>query len=362
MNSTTPLRVGIIGAGFVSVRSHIPGYQRLPDVEVVALCDTNEARAQEVAQRFGIPHVFTDYRDLLAFPDLDVVSVCVPNALHAEITIAALDSGRHVLCEKPMAITVAQAEAMAAAAERNNRLLTLGLHFRFAPHSRTLKRLIQAGALGDIYLAQISLLRRSGIPGYGSWFTNRDLAGGGVLLDLGVHLLDLILYLMDFPTPVSVMAASYDYMGTRRRGVGRWGADIFTGPARFDVDDLSTAFVRFANGATLVMTASWAGYSRSEYWMRLMGTEGGAEFSPDLFGEEHPLHLFSDLHGAPVEIIPETPRPKDSHQYHAFIEAFVKAIREGSEPPVTPQQGVLVTRVLDAMQRSAQQRHEVQLR
>lgn len=352
------LRVGIVGTGFIATRAHLPAFQHHPQTEVVALCDVNEDRARGVAEKFGVPQVFSDYRQMLQTADLDLVTVCTPNALHAPVTIAALEAGAHVLCEKPMAITTADAKAMAAAAGRTGRKLTIGFHNRFLPPSQALKDFVDQGFLGEIYYARVSLLRRTGIPGYGSWFTNKDLAGGGGLIDIGVHGLDLALWFMGHPRPVSVVGVAYSEFGPRRKGLGGWGSDIYEGQQRCDVDDLAAAMVRFEDGAALTIEATWAGYSRSGQILQFFGREGGAELSMSYREGESPLRLFTDLHERPVEITPSLDRPSAS-AHDRQLETFVRSIIHGEELRTTPQQGVLVTRIIEGIYRSAATGREV---
>lgn len=355
---TTKLRVGIVGAGFIAIRGHLPAYQNHPQTEVVALCDVNEARARAVADEHGIPRVFTDYHQMLETAELDIVTVCVPNALHAPVTIAALEAGAHVLCEKPMALTVSEAKAMLTAAERTGRKLAVGFHNRFRPESQALKTFVDQGTLGRIYYATVSLLRRSGIPGYGSWFTNKELAGGGALIDNGVHGLDLALWLMGHPRPVSVQGATFSEFGPRRKGLGGWGADIYEGEQRFDVEDLAVAMVRFATGATLTIQTSWAGYGAPEDRLRLFGRQGGAEIDLSYHDAERRLRLFTDLHDHPVEITPDLRGPAVS-PHERQVANFVDSILQDQEPLVTPQQGLLVIQIVENVYRSAETGREV---
>jgi predicted dehydrogenase len=290
-----------LGRVFISVRGHAPGYRAAPGVEVAALCDIKADRASAAAQELGIPKVYTDYREMLAQEKLDLVSVCSPNAFHAEMTIAALRAGAHVLCEKPMALTYADAQAMIAASREAGRSLTVGFHNRYRPEMRAVYDALRDGKLGKIYYAKASMLRRSGIPGYGSWFTNKDLAGGGALMDIGCHILDLALWMLGHPKPVSVSAATYAQFGPRAKGLGTWGSDHYPAGARFDVDDLATAFVRFEGGLTLTLEASWAGHGTDGTRLQFFGAEGGIEYNDKLFGKVAPVHLFGESDGKLTE-------------------------------------------------------------
>ena len=359
-SSTSRLRVGIIGAGAITRYSHLPGYKRLPGVEVVALCDIDEDRAKNLADEFSVPRIYTDYEAMLRQEEPDVVSVCTPNALHAPMTITALESGAHVLCEKPMAPTTAEAQAMTEAARRAGRKLTIGLHHRLRIDTQLLKRAVDAGDLGEIYYAKASILRPSGIPGYGTWFTQKGLAGGGALMDIGVHILDLVLWLMGHPRPITVTGAVYAKFGPDARRLGGWGGHRFTTPGHFDVDDLGTALIRFENGAALVLEASWAGYSGPAQCIQLFGDAGGAEIFPERFGREQPLRLYGDVGDAPSETVPTLPRSRAS-AHERLIEDWVDCIKNDESPLVTPEQGVLVTQILEAIYRSAKEGREVRL-
>jgi predicted dehydrogenase len=359
-SNASKLRVGIIGAGTITWYSHLPGYSRLPDVEVVALCDLDEVRAQKLADEFGVPRTFADYEIMLRQETLDVVSVCTPNALHAPMTIAALEAGAHVLCEKPMAVTTAEAQAMTDAARRTGRKLSIGWHHRFRTDIQLLKRAIEDGLLGNIYYAKASMLRASGIPGYGTWFTNKDLAGGGAMMDIGVHALDLVLWLMGHPRPAAVTGTTYAKFGPQARRLGGWSQHQAEGPARFDVDDLATAFIRFENGATLTLEASWAGYSGSEERLQLFGEAGGAEIFPQRFGREQPLRLFGDVGNAPSESTPTLPHSRTS-AHERLIEAWIDSIKTDKPLLITPEQGIMVTQIIEAIYRSAKEGQEVRL-
>ncbi|NLG27933.1 MAG: Gfo/Idh/MocA family oxidoreductase, partial [Chloroflexi bacterium] len=231
----TTLRAAIIGAGSIAQAAHINAFRSVPDVELVALCDTNKERVQQVASEHSIPETYTDYRRMLRKVKPDLAVVCTPNALHARMTIDALKAGAHVLCEKPMALTYRDAMNMVDTSQKENRSLTVGFCLRHGPDAIAAKQKVVTGDLGNVYYVKASLLRRSGIPGYGSWFTNKDLAGGGAMMDIGCHVTDLSLYLMGHPKPVAVTAMTFANFGPKGIGLGTWGADHFPPPARCDV-------------------------------------------------------------------------------------------------------------------------------
>ena len=212
-----PLRAGIIGCGGIAQEGHIPGLLAA-GVEIGAVCDANVARVQEVGERFAVASVYADYVELLARADLDLVTIGLPNALHAPVAVAALEAGKHVLCEKPMSVDSAGAEAMVAAARASGRLLSVNQHMRFDRTTLALRDAVASRALGEVYLADVRMTRQNGIPGYGSWFTSRDLAGQGALFDIGVHMLDLALFVLGFPEVVAVKGYLGAHLG--ESGVG----------------------------------------------------------------------------------------------------------------------------------------------
>lgn len=342
------MRVGIIGAGSIAVAAHIPGYQKLPDVKVVAISDIDAGQAREVAQKFGIARVFNDYHRLLEMK-LDAVSVCTPTYLHAEAAIAALEAGSHVLCEKPMALNAAQAEQVISVAKRSGKILMMAFNNRFREDTQALKRMIEAGALGEIYFARAGWLRRRGIPGRGGWFTTKAMAGGGALIDIGVHALDLALWLMGNPTPAVVLGAAYAKFGhDPSRGSGGWGKPVPGGT--FDVDDFACGMIRFSDGATLILEASWASHIEKEQrFLHLLGTEAGAEIT----GSPQQTRLFTERDGVLQDT---TLRFRDTSQggHMAEIAHFVECIRTGCQPASTGEDGLRVMRILDAIYASAQ--------
>ncbi|MHB1296592.1 MAG: Gfo/Idh/MocA family protein [Anaerolineae bacterium] len=354
------LRAGVIGAGAISVHSHIPAYKAVPGVELAAVCDVNEQRVQSVAKELGIPAAYTDYREMLTQETLDLVSICSPNALHAPMAIAALESGANVLCEKPMALSYADAKAMVDTAKRCGKSLTVGFHMRCTPEVETLRQFVAGGKLGEVYYAKVSYLRRCGIPGYGSWFTNKDLAGGGAMLDIGCHITDLALWVLGHPKPATVTGATYAEFGPKAKGLGGWGADHYPAGARFDVDDLATAMVRFENGLSLTIEASWAGHGTDGQRVQLFGTEGGIEWNPKAFGKETPIKFFGENGMDLTEEFVPFALPETS-SYQREIAGWVAAIRAGSAPLVTGEQAAMVVQIVEGIYTSAVTGREVVL-
>lgn len=340
------LKVGIIGAGSIARNAHVPGYRAQKDAEITSVCDVVPGRAAAFAQEFQIPRAYDSYQEMLSKEKLDVVSVCTPNAAHHDTTIAALNAGLHVLCEKPIAMNLAEAREMVATAHRQKRVLQIGLHWRFTSEAQMLKRLIDAGELGQIYYGEATCLRRRGIPSWGV-FTQKELQGGGALIDIGVHTLDHTMWLMGNPRPVSVVGATYAAFGKRDDVFNIWGK---WDTAKFNVEDMGIGFVRFANGATLILRASWAANIEKEFSeTRVLGTEGGAFMRP--------LQIFKEMQQTLVDITPSHLPEVKPHIEE--VTHFLACARGEAECIVVPEQVLDVQAVLDAVYRSAETGHEV---
>ena len=254
-------KIAIIGCGFTAHgagtvnQNHMPSLVKMPDeVELAAFCDIIEERAVESAKEFGTAsaRVYTDYRELLKDDSIDIVHVCTPNKSHAEITVAALEAGKHVCCEKPMAKTYAEAVTILEAAERTSRKLTVHYQYRFRPDAWYLKQLCQRGDLGEIYFAKAHALRRRAVPTWGV-FLNEEEQGGGALIDIGRHALDMTLWMMDNYQPQSVMGSTFKKFARQTDTAnffGDWDA------ARFTVEDSAFGFLRMADGATVFLEAA----------------------------------------------------------------------------------------------------------
>jgi predicted dehydrogenase len=351
------LRVGIIGAGVG--RAHAEGYAALPRVELAAIAGLDDERVQALAARFGVPQTFREYADMLAQPDIDAVSIAVPNALHAPVTIAALEAGKHVLVEKPLARTPDEGRAMIAAAKQAGKVLMISFNHRQRNDVQWLRQYVETGALGKIYYAKAYWMRRKGIPGLGSWFVNKEQAGGGPLIDLGVHILDIAMFLMGEPTPVAVSANTYAEFGPR--GLKGWEWKKSTGQSvHYEVEDLATAFVRLEGGATLLLEASWATHSSAgdDYGVVLYGTEGGAELTIKNYGYENTIRLFADVNGVPHDAMPTVPRGGGHVQ---VVERFVAAILDGAPAIPGAAEGLRRAELIDAIYRSAGEGREVQV-
>lgn len=348
------LGIGVVGVGIG--RLHLEGYSQCPDAKVVAVCDANEERARKAADEFDVPNVFTDYEKMLEMDGIDAVSICTPNFLHAPMTIAAFEAGKHVICEKPLAMNPIDGEAMVAAGKKAGKLFMTAFNNRFRGDTQLLKRLIENGELGDIYFGKTGWIRRKGIPGMGGWFTTKSKSGGGPLIDIGVHVLDLAMWLMGNPKAVTVTGSTYAKFGPIGEGQSTYGVPEQNGS--FDVEDLASAFIRLDNGATLILEASWASHIKQDaLFTTLMGTKGGAEVDP--FAGPKALKVYKDMYGSAVDI---TPAFREQSGHHTEIKHFVDCLVNGTELISTGEHGLEVTRILDATYKSAAQRKEIVLR
>lgn len=350
------IKVGVIGVGNIS-NEHIQAYLRNPDVELYAFCDINEDQLNKMGDKYGVSRRFTDMNDLLALPEIDAVSVCTWNAAHAPCTIAALNAGKHVLCEKPMSISKAYAEEMKAAAERNGKLLMIGFVRRFGNDCAILQDFINNDYFGELYYAKATYLRRKGNPG--GWFGNKELSGGGPLIDLGVHVIDLVRYLMGKPKAISVYGATFQKLGDRRNikekvdyaSTGKSDNDIC------NVEDLATGMIRFDNGAVLHIEASFSlNIKGPEGKIELFGTKAGAKLDPE-------LELYAEENGYMTNVTLTAPTALSfDNLFKNEIDHFVSCVKGEAECLAPAEDGVELMAILDALYESARTGHEVVLR
>ncbi|SDP20432.1 Predicted dehydrogenase [Nakamurella panacisegetis] len=356
-----PLKVGVIGLGWAG-QQHLAAYQQIDGVEVVGLAGKETDLLAELGAKHGVQGRFDSWEEMLGL-DLDAVSVAVPTFLHAPIAIAALDKGIHVLSEKPIARNGDEARAMVDAARRAGRVLDVAFNHRRRGDIGALKQIITAGELGRPYYAKASWLRRAGIPGLNSWFTSRELAGGGPLADIGVHVLDFALYLLGEPKVLAVSAVTYAELGPRGRGgSGRTAADATVSP--FEVEDFASAFLRLEGGATLLIEAGWAGYRSPKDLMdfTVYGTDGGAELRIEgaSFTPVGTLSVFTESEGRNADRVVAA-EPGRAHQQ--VVEDFVEVIRSGPAAWARHDGSLALMRaeIIDAAYLSATQNREIQL-
>ena len=354
---TSKLRVGVIGAGIGA--THLAAYSKIPRVEIVALAGLDDDRVRRVAAEYNVPQTYREYEHLLASPNIDAVSICLPNILHAPVALAALEAGKHVLVEKPLARNPSESQQMVDAAAASERILMVSFDKRYRGDVQWVKNYIDSGALGRIYYAKAHWMRRIGIPRLGSWFVSKEQAGGGPLIDLGVHVLDMALYLMGEPRAIAASANTYAEFGPR--GQKGWVREQFTNENNpYEVEDLATAFVRLENGATLLLEASWATHSSAadDFGVTLYGTEGGVEIFVHNYGHENTVRVFTDVQGVPTDLTPHIPKG-DGHLQ--VITRFVEAILDVKTPSPSAEEGRQRVNLIDTCYRSAAAGRELQI-
>lgn len=365
---TNKLRVGIVGLGFIGTQKHLPGLAQHEDkAEIVAFCDYEIERADAAREKFGAEgsYATTDYKDLVNDDSLDVIHVCTWNANHCEITCAALEAGKHVLVEKPMAVTGADARKMRDTAVRTGKKLSVGFQYRQREEYQFLHRLAQEGRFGEIYAAKAHATRRRGVPIWGV-FTDKEKQGGGPLIDLGGHSIDVALWLMDNYEVAQVVGVVNYKLGDKPEGNlgGQWD------PATYEVEDSAFGFVTFKNGACLTVEASWALNIKAarEGCVTIMGTEAGAETVQDPGGSANLLVDVNSIEGG-MQVNTTFGQggayfsagaaggAQNGFEYMGGLEAglWLEAILNDTEPYVTADQAVVVTEILDAIYTSAAQ-------
>ncbi len=356
------LRAGVIGLGWAG-RQHMDGYAGADDVDLVALAGMEADQLQSLGDLYDVPteHRYASWQDLVASAELDVVSIATPTTLHRPMAVAALDAGIHVLSEKPIAENADRAREMVEAARRNDRVLDVSFNHRRRGDVHALKKIIDAGLLGDIYYAKAGWLRREGIPGLGSWFTRVATAGGGPLMDIGVHMLDMALHLLGEPAVRSATAATYAEFGPRGRGSSSNMTMLKTGvvEGEFDVEDLSTAFLRLDGGATLLLESSWAQWiPQDQCYVTIYGSEGGASIEWGGPGDPATLNIWTEIEGVPAELQPDVP-PDGMHR--ECVLDFLAKVRSGSFSGYRGEEALTRALVVDACYASAEQGSEVVL-
>jgi len=349
--STQPIRFGFIGSGAIS--HHSAGdVNRHPLGKVVAAQDLHAPRVQELCKTYNIPKAYATAEELFADPEIDAVYIAVPNKFHVPLAIQALKAGKHVLLEKPFAMNLAEAQEAADVAKKMGKILTLGMNQRFERAPQAIKALVERGDLGEIYHIKAFWMRRSGIPKLGTWFGNKELAGAGALYDIGVHFLDLALYLLGNFEPVSVSGATYTKFGHLGLGEGGWGKSDKEN-LLFDVDDFATGLIRFSNGVSVSLDVSWACHAEEHDRadVQLYGTKGGALARQGKF--YHPDTKTGEYIIVQGPIIPI--RYPHGNRFHNFI----NHLTAGEELCVTIDQALGVQRILDALNSSAASGKEV---
>jgi len=353
------IKVGIIGCGGIANAKHLPSLAHQSHrLEIVAFCDIIKERAEKAAKQYGTPDakVYTDYKEMLQDESIRTVHVLTPNVSHCAMTVAALEAGKDVICEKPMAATPADAQKMLDAQKKSGRILTIGYQNRCRQDSLTLKQMCEAGELGDIYFAKAQAIRRRGVPTWGV-FPNKALQGGGPLIDIGTHSLDLTLWMMNNYKPKSVMGASFQKLGRLLQPGDQGNMMGVWDPNTYEVEDSAFGFVTMENGAVITIEASWALNTLEvcEALTTLCGTKAGADMKDG-------LRVNKIMYDKMTVIKPDCRTPKgvdffpgatmSAQDYEC--EKFYDAVEGKGSPVVKPEEAFVVTQILDAIYRSAE--------
>ncbi len=332
------VRIGLVGAGAAAQINHIPALKKVEGLELVAIVDRDPEKAQQVAQRFGIPSALGRFDELLADDSIDAVDLCTPNYLHQPMAVAALEAGKHVLCERPLARSAQEAAAMVKAAKKADRLCLCAVQHRFRPDALLLKKFVEKGDLGEIFHAKTGWLRQRTSWDSDEWRRTKRESGGGVVLDLGFQMLDLALWVLDQPKVDSVTASLH----RSRKG---------------EVEDSATAFFRLATGATLTLELTWGLLMEKDFaYLNLLGSGGAALLNP--------FRLHKGMHGELVNVTPTT-LDTAKNQYKVSIEGQIAHVadvfRKGAKPMGSAEELLPVMELMDAVYRSAEQGKEVRL-
>jgi predicted dehydrogenase len=350
-----PIRIGVVGAGGNS-RGHLQALRALDAYETLAIADVALLAAQQRAAEFALPHAYNNADEVLNDPQIDAVLLSVPNRFHAPFAVRALQAGKHVIVEKPLATDLASARLVVEAQRASGKLLMVAQQRRWESIYMQVKEQVDKGELGRIYYAKAGLMRRKGIPGWGTWFTRKSESGGGALLDIGVHVLDLALHLIGNPRPVSVYGATYAELGPRGKGIG--GSKPPDPNGYCDVEELAVAMIRLDNGSTLSLETSWAAPidTDNRLYFQLLGTEGGASLvngGGKWIAERSDEAIEEDI-AVPSADPHDTPRIR-------MYRHFAECVRTGAQPDTNIYTGYRNQLILEAIYESSRTRREVVL-
>ena len=344
-------KVGVIGAGAIAP-SHCKGVMSHKQGAVAAIADSNEERCKAVQAEFGIPKRYASIDEMIADREIDAVSIALPTFLHADVAVKAMEAGKHVLLDKPFAMNTAEAVKVVETARKTGKIFTVGMNQRFAKDSQIIRTLSERGTFGEIYHAKAYWLRRSGIPRFGTWFGDKKRSGGGGLLDIGVHMLDLCLSLIGNFEAESVSGVTYTEFGNRGLGEGGWGKSDRE-EHFFDVDDFAGALIKLKGGASVILEISWARHQamRDTHDVELFGTEAGASVYPAR------LYRYSTAADGEYEVV----EPQEVPIKYAACDRlnnWLDAITGNGELECKPEQSLAVQKIIDGIYASAESGRE----
>lgn len=349
-------KVAIIGCGTIANNAHIPAYMANPDAEIKYFCDILPEKAKAAVEKYKCGIAIKDYKEVLADPEVEAISVCTPNKMHSIITIDALKAGKNVLCEKPAARIYSEAKAMQEAQHKSGKVLNIGVVNRFNTAVNKLRSMIQNGDFGEIYHVYVSFRAHRSIPGLGGDFTTKEVAGGGVLIDWGVHYLDIVMYCMGDPEPKTVSSKAFSKLGVDMKNYvyeGMWAEDTKNVNGTYDVDDFVTGFVR-TSGPTITFNGAWAqNIGISEAYIDFIGTKAGARLN---YGGD--FTVYTTACGGLVDLKPKFPENK---MFQDEIDGFLKCIKTGEKLPSHIDTVAITAKMMQAMYDSSEQNKEIVL-
>jgi len=345
--------VAIIGCGTIANSAHIPAYMANPDAEIKYFCDIRKDRAEKAVEKYGCGEVIEDYHAILADPEVEAVSICTPNNVHASIAIDCLRAGKHVLCEKPAARTYAEALEMQRVQHETGKTLNIGVVNRFSKGVNLIKNMIDDGELGELYHVYVSFRSHRSIPGLGGAFTTKAIAGGGALIDWGVHFLDIVMYCAGDPEPKTVTGEAYSKLGKDMENYAY--LNMWAGPPNFegtyDVDDFVTAMIR-TEGPSITLNGAWAqNIGVDEMYIDFLGDKAGIRLQ---YGAD--FTVYSAKHGALIE---STPKFTKSDMFQNEIDAFLACIKSGEKLPAHIDYAILSSKIIEAIYQSSDQGEEI---
>lgn len=349
------LKVAVIGCGTIANNAHIPAYMNNPKAEIVAFCDIIPERAEKAVKQYGVGRAVTDYHELLNDPEIDAVSICTPNKVHSIISIDFMRAGKDVLCEKPAARIYSEALEMQKVAKETGRLLNIGVCNRFNTSVNKIKKLIDDGKLGEVYHVYISFRSYRSIPGLGGAFTTKAIAGGGALIDWGVHFLDIVMYCCGDPKPSTVSGQAFSKLG---KNIDEYTyVDMWAGPpvknGVYDVDDSVAAIIRTA-GPTITLNGAWAqNIGKDEMFIDFIGDKAGIRLD---YGAGFTMWSAED--GALIET---KPKFNMTNHYDNEIDSFLDCILEGKKNAADIDNAVMTSQIMQAIYDSSDEGHEIAL-
>ena len=350
------MKVAIIGCGTIANSAHIPSYMNNPEAEIKYFCDIKPEKAQAAVEKYGCGQAVTDYHEVLADPEIEAVSVCTPNNVHAEISIAAMRAGKDVLCEKPAARTYAEALEMLKVQRETGRILNIGVVNRFNDSVNRIKRYIDSGKLGDVFHVYVSFRACRSIPGLGGAFTTKAIAGGGVLIDWGVHYLDIVMYCCGDPKPRSVTGEAFCKLGKDMKDYvyeSMWAEDTKNLEGTYDVDDSITGMIRTEGPVITFNGAGAQNIGESETYIDFMGDKGGIRLQ---YGANFKVYLSEN--GSLVEYEPHF---KTRNHFQNEIDAFIRCVQTREKLPSHIETVIITAQIMQAIYDSAEQHAEIKL-